>query len=90
MVPGVDAAETALALRFASVCLLLLLAFGCAKPKIEIVSKKLEKSGDEVVFVPAGEFTMGSETEDREKPVRKVTLDAYWIGKYPVTVAQFR
>jgi formylglycine-generating enzyme required for sulfatase activity len=48
-----------------------------------------------LVFVPAGEFVMGedaahdAEAWDNEVPRRTVFLDAYWIGKYPVTVAQF-
>ena len=47
--------------------------------------------GHIMVFIPAGEFTMGSnEGLDDEKPVHKVYLDDYWLAKYPVTVAQFR
>lgn len=49
----------------------------------------------ELVFVPAGEFLMGSSDEDEmalsnEKPQHLVRVDQYLIGKYPVTVAQFR
>ncbi len=47
--------------------------------------------GTEMVYVPAGEFTMGSENGgDDEKPVHTVYLDAYWIDRYEVTNAQFR
>jgi iron(II)-dependent oxidoreductase len=47
-----------------------------------------------MVFVPAGEFTMGSEgkarDEDRaERPVHTVTLDAYYIDVNEVTVAEY-
>jgi eukaryotic-like serine/threonine-protein kinase len=47
------------------------------------------------VYVPAGEFLMGAAWNDRdaftnEKPQHKVYLDAYWIGKYPVTNAQYK
>jgi formylglycine-generating enzyme required for sulfatase activity len=46
--------------------------------------------GMQFVLVPAGEFTMGSETgDDDERPVHRVHLDAYYIGKYEVTNAQF-
>lgn len=52
--------------------------------------------GVEMAFVrvPAGEFWMGSYGNDpnaysSEKPRHKVHLDAYWIGKYPVTNAQY-
>jgi formylglycine-generating enzyme required for sulfatase activity len=44
-----------------------------------------------MVHVPAGEFTMGSkEGNNNEKPEHKVFLDGYWIGKYEVTVSQFK
>jgi formylglycine-generating enzyme required for sulfatase activity len=48
------------------------------------------------VLIPAGEFFMGSdpfqdpEACDDEMPQHPVYLDEYWIGKYPVTVEQFR
>ena len=40
----------------------------------------------EMVFVPAGPFTMGSDTlgED-ERPVRQVRLGDFWIDRYEVT-----
>ncbi len=49
---------------------------------------------DELVTVPAGEFTMGSMDEDRwarddEKPQHNVFVDAFFISKYPVTNAQY-
>ncbi len=56
-------------------------------------------SGDgwipELVHIPAGPFLMGSGDDDRqadndEKPQHRLELPAYWIGKYPVTVAQWR
>jgi len=44
-----------------------------------------------MVYVPPGKFTMGStKGEDKELPEHVVYLDGYWIGKYPVTVAQFK
>ena len=45
----------------------------------------------EMVYVAPGSFQMGSERGvDDEKPVHKVTLtNGYWIGKYPVTQAQW-
>ena len=43
-----------------------------------------------MVYIPAGQFTMGSnEGDDDEKPPRKVYLDAYWMGKTEVTVKQY-
>jgi len=51
------------------------------------------KDGATMVYVPAGEFLMGSkegEGCDWERPQRKVTLDGFYIYKYDVTVAQYR
>lgn len=44
-----------------------------------------------LVHIPAGEFQMGTaggSTPGSERS-EKVYLDEYWIGRYPVTVAQF-
>ena len=44
-----------------------------------------------MVYVPAGEFIMGSdEGEMDEKPQRTVWLDSYYIDKYEVTWKQWR
>lgn len=58
----------------------------------------------QMVCVPAGKFTMGMTDNELaaviaidnmyghlmdEQPSHKVYLDEYWIGRYPVTVAQF-
>ena len=43
-----------------------------------------------MVHIPAGPFVMGHTGESDAEPEREVTLDDYWIAKYPVTVAQFR
>jgi formylglycine-generating enzyme required for sulfatase activity len=43
------------------------------------------------IHIPAGKFWMGQECgEDDEKPQHEVHLPDFWIGRYPVTVAQFR
>ena len=47
-----------------------------------------------LVYVPAGEFLMGSTDQDPgadvdEKPQHTVTLDAFWIGQTEVTNAMF-
>lgn len=49
----------------------------------------------EFVCVPAGEFLMGSGENDAdglqdERPQRKVYLDEFWIGRYPVTNRQYQ
>lgn len=46
--------------------------------------------GMTLVCVPAGKFTMGSESgSDDEKPVHSVYLDAFWIDQTEVTNAMF-
>jgi serine/threonine-protein kinase len=45
-----------------------------------------EKDGMTLLYVPAGEFTMGSESgEADEKPVNTVKLDSFWIDQTEVT-----
>ena len=58
-----------------------------------VLEKINPKDGATMVYVPAGEFLMGSkegEGCDWERPQRKVTLDGFYIYKYDVTVAQYR
>jgi serine/threonine-protein kinase len=45
-----------------------------------------DKDGMTLLYVPAGEFTMGTTTGNSdEKPVHKATLNAFWIDKTEVT-----
>lgn len=47
--------------------------------------------GAPMVLVPAGPFTMGSdEGPPNERPVHTVTLDAYYIDQYEVTLSRYR
>jgi len=53
------------------------------------------KDGAALVWVPAGEFLMGSASTDHlaskdETPQRRVMLAGYWIYRSEVTVTQFR
>lgn len=57
-----------------------------AKKKAE--EEAMQKAG--MVLIPAGEFWMGSnDGREDEKPRRRVYLDAYYIGRYEVTNAQY-
>ena len=49
-------------------------------------------AGMEFVWVPAGEFQMGSTgSEDSEQPVTQVRISrGYWLGKYEVTQGQWQ
>ena len=42
-----------------------------------------------MVFVPAGEFTMGSQIMPAEQPTHTVNLNAFWIDTYEVTNALY-
>uniref|UniRef100_UPI0008F9BAF0 bifunctional serine/threonine-protein kinase/formylglycine-generating enzyme family protein n=1 Tax=Geitlerinema sp. PCC 9228 TaxID=111611 RepID=UPI0008F9BAF0 len=49
----------------------------------------------EMVYIPSGTFTMGApESEERnyddERPQHQVSVPAFFLGKYPVTQAQWR
>ncbi len=47
--------------------------------------------GMELVYIPAGEFMMGSDKYDSEKPVHRVTIsNGFWLGKYEVTQGQWQ
>jgi len=46
----------------------------------------------EIIFIKGGSFRMGSEidSDDDEKPVHTIQVSSFWLGKYEVTVAQFK
>ena len=49
-------------------------------------SKVRVKDGAEMLYIPEGEFEMGSNSgQEDEKPVRNIYLDGYWIDKFEVT-----
>jgi formylglycine-generating enzyme required for sulfatase activity len=71
---------------------------------IIVISKEVEKPKEksnalvldlpngvklELVDIPAGSFSMGSDDYDSEKPIHKVTLKAFTMGKYPITQKQY-
>ncbi len=62
----------------------------------EEAARRADPFHDQMVFVRGGTFTMGctgeqgSDCWESEKPVRQVTLRDYYVGKYPVTQAQWR
>jgi formylglycine-generating enzyme required for sulfatase activity len=50
---------------------------------------KDHEQGPEMVVVPAGEFIMGSNERERERPQHKVTIKApFAVGRYAVTIAE--
>ena len=57
------------------------------------VEDPLSPSDPNMMFIPAGEFEMGSndkDAEDDEKPRHTVYLDAFYIDRYEVTNAQYK
>ena len=60
------------------------------KPSGETKPKPSSAKVGEMVKVPAGEFTMGSDSGGSdEKPVHRVYLDEFYIDKYEVTNEQY-
>ncbi len=51
---------------------------------------KNKKDGSTLIYIPAGEFTMGSNDYDDEKPIHKVYLNGYYISKYEITNKQYK
>ena len=50
-------------------------------------------TGMEFVYVPGGCFQMGSDSadaDDDEKPVHRVCVNGFWVGKYEVTQGQWQ
>ncbi len=64
-----------------------LLAAPEPRPAVAAVVKN-PKTGAEMILIPEGEFLMGG-TAAGERPIRRVFLDAYRIGKNPVTAGEF-
>ncbi|HSL44989.1 MAG TPA: SUMF1/EgtB/PvdO family nonheme iron enzyme [Anaerolineales bacterium] len=55
-------------------------------PSSEVVAPAAMEDGMTMVLVPAGEFTMGSDTgEPNEGPAHTVFLDAFWIDRTEIT-----
>lgn len=48
--------------------------------------------GMELVYIPAGEFMMGSESgKSDQKPVHKVSIkEGFWMGKYEVSIGEWK
>ena len=64
--------------------------FPTATPKLDIGSTMTGNDGMTLLYVPAGEFTMGSETgKDEEKPIHTIYLDGFWIDQTEVTNRQY-
>jgi formylglycine-generating enzyme required for sulfatase activity len=62
----------------------------------KVYGDTLEYYGQPAVWIPAGAFLMGSDKSKDSKaitdelPQHSVTLPGYWIGRFPVTVSQWK
>jgi formylglycine-generating enzyme required for sulfatase activity len=57
----------------------------------EKLAKPANSIGMEFTLIPAGEFNMGSEESDDEKPVHKVKIkNPFYLGSYPVTQREWK
>ena len=69
----------------------LLFAVLCGTANIYAQTPTIIPDKPEVILVSGGTFNMGSNNGgDDGKPVHSVTLSSYSIGKYPVTVGQYK
>jgi formylglycine-generating enzyme required for sulfatase activity len=44
----------------------------------------------DMVAIPGGTFQMGSQESKKEQPIHAVTIAPFWLGKFPVTQAQYQ
>jgi formylglycine-generating enzyme required for sulfatase activity len=61
------------------------------KEKTEKLANPENSIGMKFTLIPAGEFYMGSEENDDEKPVQKVKIkNSFYLGTYPVTQREWK
>ncbi|MBN1922754.1 MAG: SUMF1/EgtB/PvdO family nonheme iron enzyme, partial [Anaerolineae bacterium] len=59
-------------------------------PELKLgATRTREADGMVMVYVPAGEFQMGSTQYDDEQPVHTVALDGFWLDRTEVSNAQY-
>ncbi|MGB3491105.1 MAG: SUMF1/EgtB/PvdO family nonheme iron enzyme [Elainellaceae cyanobacterium] len=71
------------------------LAFENVANGIEVVAQEIRECGVtlEMIYIPDGTFLMGSpesKREDRERPQHEVSMSGFFMGRYPVTQAQWK
>ena len=82
--------------QLCSVCVVMLATIGIigchsGTPAQGPGQQRIGPDGQTLVWVPSGSFMMGSDDgPDDERPIHRVTLDGFWIGRCEVTNAQYR
>ena len=62
----------------------------CGVPAARDLNELVDEKGIPMRLVPAGEFTMGSDTDDSHlNPAHRVYLDAFYMDQYEVTNAYY-
>jgi sulfatase modifying factor 1 len=60
-------------------------------PPTTVATTEPAPSTTDVARVPGGTFLIGAKDfYPEERPVHRVTVDAFWLDRAPVTVAEFR
>ena len=59
-------------------------------PQSDARQEIVGRDDGKMVLIPAGDFQMGSNDSDDEKPVHTVYLDAFYMDVYEVTNAQYK
>jgi formylglycine-generating enzyme required for sulfatase activity len=61
-----------------------------SQPPLSVPTMESEVDGMNLLYVPEGEFIMGSETGEKDEvPIHTVFLDAFWIDQTEVTNAMY-
>ena len=56
-----------------------------------IASSQSPRGLARMVWIPGGEFSMGSDRfYPEERPIRRVAVDGFWMDEHPITVDEFR
>jgi formylglycine-generating enzyme required for sulfatase activity/tRNA A-37 threonylcarbamoyl transferase component Bud32 len=58
-------------------------------PALGIGSSMIGEDGATLMFVPAGEFIMGNDSNEDAEPIHRVDVDGFWIDQTEVTNAMY-
>jgi sulfatase modifying factor 1 len=86
-----------LTINYTAIVIIALACNACSQrasssPKSQLTGVDALHGTGDMVWIPGGEFLMGSDhrsARPNERPVHKVRVHGFWIGRTPVTNAQF-